>query len=67
MLPRMEPYAIIELGVLTLLATPVVRVLTSVFLFAAEGDRLYMYITAAVLLLLLFSMLATPFIPGFYA
>ena len=55
----------IELGVLLLIATPVSRVLISVVLFAAEGDRLYVAITGIVLALLLFSMLATPFIPLF--
>jgi uncharacterized membrane protein len=57
----------IELGVIVLIATPVARVVISVFLFAAERDRLYVLVTAAVLLLLLFSMLVTPFIPGFHA
>lgn len=62
-----QPYSLIELGVIILLATPVSRVLISVFLFAAEGDRLYVYITAVVLALLLFSILATPFISVFNA
>jgi uncharacterized membrane protein len=57
----------IELGVIVLIATPVSRVVISVFLFAAERDRLYVLITAVVLTLLLFSMLVTPFIPGFHA
>jgi len=57
----------IQLGAILLIATPVSRVLISVFLFAAEGDRLYVMITAVVLTLLLFSMLVTPFIPGFNA
>jgi len=57
----------IELGVVVLIATPVSRVLISVFLFAAEKDRLYVMITAVVLALLLFSILATPSIPGFHA
>jgi len=57
----------IELGVIVLIATPVSRVVISVFLFAAEKDRLYVLITAVVLALLLFSMLVTPFIPGFHA
>ena len=62
-----SPFAWIELGVIVLIATPVVRVMISVFLFAAERDRLYVLITAVVLVLLLFSMLVTPFIPGFHA
>jgi len=57
----------IELGVIVLIATPVSRVLISVFLFAAERDRLYVLITAVVLAILLFSILVTPFIPGFHA
>jgi len=57
----------VELGVIVLIATPVSRVLISVFLFAAERDKLYVLITAVVLTLLLFSMLVTPFIPGFHA
>lgn len=60
-----SPAAIIELGVLVLIATPVSRVLFSIFLFGAEHDRTYVYITLTVLLLLLFSMLATPYIPAF--
>lgn len=64
-LRNLEALSIIELGVLVLLSTPVARVLASIFLFAAEGDRTYAFITAAVLLLLLFSMVVTPFIPGF--
>jgi uncharacterized membrane protein len=64
-LKSLDPQSIIELGVLVLLATPAARVLLSVLLFSAEGDRTYAYITAAVLALLLFSMLVTPYIPGF--
>jgi uncharacterized membrane protein len=64
-LATFDPQSIIELGVLVLLATPAARVLLSVLLFAAEGDRTYTYITAFVLVVLLFSMLVTPYIPGF--
>ena len=64
-LAALSPFAVIELGILLLLATPVSRVLFSIFLFAAERNRTYVYITTAVLLLLLFSMIATPFIPVF--
>ena len=63
----LQPYALIELGAIVLIATPVSRVLISVFLFAAEGDKLYVVVTAVVLFLLLFSILFTPFIPGFQA
>jgi uncharacterized membrane protein len=60
-----DPQSIVEFGVLVLLATPAARVFLSVLLFSAEGDRTYACITAVVLALLLFSMLATPYIPGF--
>lgn len=66
-LAALQPYSLIELGGIVLIATPVSRVLISVFLFAAEGDKLYVVVTAVVLSLLLFSMLVTPFIPGFQA
>lgn len=66
-LTGLQPYSLIELGAIVLIATPVSRVLISVFLFAAEGDKLYVVVTAVVLSLLLFSMLVTPFIPGFQA
>jgi len=64
-LASFSSFAWIELGVIFLIATPVSRVLISVFLFAAERDRLYVAITAVVLAMLLFSMLLTPFIPLF--
>jgi uncharacterized membrane protein len=52
----LEPLAIAQLGLLTLLATPVVRVAASVVAFASEGDRLYTVITAIVLAILLTSV-----------
>jgi uncharacterized membrane protein len=64
-LGSLDPFSVIELGFLVLLATPVARVALSLFLFAAEKDRMYVYLTAAVLVILLFSMLATPLIPLF--
>jgi len=66
-LASLQPFSVIELGVIVLLATPVTRVMISVFLFAAEGDRVYVYITVVVLALLLFSILVTPLIPLFHA
>jgi uncharacterized membrane protein len=55
-LVSLEPAAIAQLGLLTLLATPVTRVAASVLGFALEGDRLYSAITLAVLLILLTSI-----------
>ena len=61
----LDPSSIIQLGLLVLLATPVARVVLSLFLFAAERDRKFVYLTTAVLAILLFSILATPLIPLF--
>lgn len=62
-----DPFSWIELGAIFLIATPVARVVVSVFLFATEKDKVYVVVTTIVLALLLFSMLATPFIPLFHA
>jgi uncharacterized membrane protein len=48
--------AIIQLGLLLLIATPVVRVGFSVLGFALEGDRAYVFMTLLVLAILLFSL-----------
>jgi uncharacterized membrane protein len=56
-LTALEPAAIVQLGLLTLLATPVARVAVSVVAFALERDRLYVAITLAVLVVLLASIL----------
>ena len=55
-LSRGRPIAIAQLGLLVLVATPVVRVLASVVGFALEGDRLYASITLGVLAILLISL-----------
>lgn len=52
----LKPFAIIELGVIVLIATPVFRVAASVILFFLEKDRLYGWLTLAVLGLLLASI-----------
>jgi uncharacterized membrane protein len=66
-LAQAKPFAIIELGIIVLLATPVVRVATSVLVFAAEKDRAFVLITIGVFLILLFSFFAVPMIPIFHA
>ena len=55
-LAALEPAAIVQLGLLALLATPVARVAASVVGFTLEHDRLYTAITLAVLLILLTSI-----------
>jgi len=44
--------AIVMLGIVVLVATPVVRVAASIVLFALEGDRFYVATTTLVLVLL---------------
>ena len=51
-------YYIIELGVLLLIATPIMRVLLSLVAFAFEKDRLYVCLTAIVLVIITISMLS---------
>jgi uncharacterized membrane protein len=49
--------AIIQLGILLLIATPIFRVAFAVVAFAIERDRLYVAISLTVLAVLLFGML----------
>ncbi|HEX4208707.1 MAG TPA: TSUP family transporter [Ktedonobacteraceae bacterium] len=55
-LQQLHPQSIITLGLLLLIATPVVRVAASIVIFALEHDRTYVVITAIVLIILLFSI-----------
>jgi len=48
---------IIQLGVLCLIATPVMRVIFSLGIYAKQKDTLYCIITSIVLCLLIYSML----------
>lgn len=50
--------AIVQLGILMLIATPVARVVFSVFAFLAERDYLYVAISALVLAALCYSLIA---------
>lgn len=54
---RGEPLAIVTLGLLILLLTPILRVAISIIIFALERDWLYTTITLVVLLILLVSLL----------
>ena len=51
--------AIIQLGLLLLIATPIARVAFSMFGFAEEKDRLYVLFTGIVLVILLYSLVGT--------
>jgi uncharacterized membrane protein len=53
---RLDGRSIIELGILVLVATPVIRVMFSVFAFAVRRDRLYVPITLVVLAILLYGL-----------
>jgi len=50
---------VIQLGLLLLIATPVVRVAFSVFGFAEEHDRMYVGFTLVVLAVLLYSVIGS--------
>ncbi|AKP67625.1 DUF1634 domain-containing protein [Companilactobacillus ginsenosidimutans] len=52
-----KSYAVIMLGIFLLILTPVLRVVVSIYAFAKEHDRLYVYITTAVLIILIFAMI----------
>jgi len=54
---RGQPLFIVQLGLLALMATPVVRVIACVAGFALEHDRTYAIISAIVLSCLVFSLL----------
>jgi uncharacterized membrane protein len=56
-LAALRPQAIAQLGLLVLVATPIMRVLASLVGFALEGDRAYVVITLGVLAILLTSAL----------
>lgn len=48
--------AIVQCGLLLLIATPVARVLFSILAFSLEKDRLYVVLTVIVFLILLYSL-----------
>ena len=52
----LHPRGILQLGILLLIATPVARVIFTVFAFAHERDWTYVVITLIVLTLLLYSL-----------
>lgn len=55
---KLRPLAMAQVGLLVLVATPVMRVMASVVGFILEVDRLYAAITLAVLAILLVSLFA---------
>lgn len=60
MIPRIVQFdgaAIIQLGVTVLIFTPILRVILSLISFLREKDKLYITITAIVLIVILFNMI----------
>ncbi len=53
---HLDPASIIQLGLLLLIATPILRVIFCVVGFALQRDRLYVAISTSVLLILLYSL-----------
>ncbi|MBZ5537279.1 MAG: DUF1634 domain-containing protein [Acidobacteriia bacterium] len=56
----LHSHSIIQFGLLLLIATPIARVVFSVFAFALQRDRTYVIITLIVLTVLLYSLLSGP-------
>jgi uncharacterized membrane protein len=57
----LNSYGIIQLGLLVLIATPILRVVFSVVAFALERDIVYVLVTLIVLGVLLYSLLIRGF------
>ena len=55
---RGQALAVMQFGILMLIATPVARVVFSVFAFLAERDYLYVAISALVLVILAYGLMA---------
>ena len=53
---QLDGRAVIQLGILALVATPVIRVLFSVWAFVVRRDRLYVPITLVVLGILIYGL-----------
>jgi uncharacterized membrane protein len=51
-----HPMGIMQLGLLILIATPILRVIFSMVAFAIEGDRMYVLFTMIVLAVLMYSL-----------
>ena len=53
---QFDSRSVIHLGILLLIATPILRVMYCVFGFALQKDKLYVVISSVVLCILLFSL-----------
>ena len=55
---RFDAASVIQLGILLLIATPVVRVVFCVVGFARQRDRLYVAVSSLVLAILIYSLMS---------
>ena len=53
---HLNAVTLIEIGILVLIATPILRVVCSLFAFALERDKLYVIITLIVLCIIMFNI-----------
>jgi uncharacterized membrane protein len=53
---HLDPSSIVQLGILLLIATPVLRVIFCIVGFARQRDKLYVLISSTVLLILIYSL-----------
>ena len=58
-LPELDPRALAAVGVIILVATPILQLLTSAFLFWRKHDRLYVGLTLTVCLIIAIGALLT--------
>jgi uncharacterized membrane protein len=58
-LPDLDPRALAAVGVIILVATPILQLLTSAFLFWRKGDRLYLGLTVTVCVIIAVGALLT--------
>ncbi|ADN50016.1 DUF1634 domain-containing protein [Vulcanisaeta distributa] len=66
-LPNLDPLSFIILGLMVLIATPVLRVALGIASFAMEKDWLYVFITAVVFMNLMLAIFILPSIMHLHA
>ncbi len=53
----LKPFAVIDFGLLMLIATPIMRIVTAIVLFSIERDTKYVLITSTVLAIIILGIL----------
>ncbi len=59
-IPSLNPLSFIALGLVVLIATPVLRVVLGIISFARERDALYVFITSIVLMNIMLAIFLVP-------